>query len=507
MSSVLGKRKADDTLSSITQRLFTPSKNERDSNNRRSSKISPKTPRLLKVRVDNDTLKRVKKSNEQYCASGPPKLPENATMAKFHEWQNNLLKFIERLPGYKKGMLEKNPRYDRLRSSERSNLREIYANIYGWLAKAGSENSKVSLKTKNISTSPYADIVSWWKSVKSIYAISNTEMDRKVQQLDDVYQFHQESCKIYFSRFEGKYTEIRDLGKIIHDDDLGIKVYRGFTPPNKRLIQPFMANHNLSCTLQNISDMCKWADELDEDPNPNHVNQLSLAAPLQANLVSSVLPGNNNNNAAGNNSNQGKKSQNNRGGKNKKKKFNNYQNNNNNSSSGLWDPQSSSYQGQQYGTFNQSVNYVSPSNRSVQQNTHSNETSHNHNEMNHPDRRQNINNNSNQQMANRVVPLSNITTPGLTYQVKPNGQHNWFMNGQELVAPALNAEVYNISTPQRNVYRSATTYSNESSSRDMDSRNSLEANLATEVNDYSVGDAERWKPDLISTTWDFTPIW
>jgi hypothetical protein len=233
MSSVLGKRKADDTLNSITQRLFTPSKNERDSNYRRSSRISPKTPRLLKVRVDNDTLKRVKKSNEQYCASGPPKLPENATMAKFHEWQNNLRNFIERLPGYRNGMLEKHPKYDRLRSSERSNLREVYANIYGWLAKSGSENSKVIMKTKNISTSPYADIVNWWKSVKSIYAISNTEIDRKVQQLDSIYQFPQELCKIYFSRFEGKYTEIRDLGKVIHDDDLGIKVYRGLTPPNK----------------------------------------------------------------------------------------------------------------------------------------------------------------------------------------------------------------------------------------------------------------------------------
>ena len=153
-----------------------------------------------------------------------------------------------------------------------------------------------------------------------------------------------------------------------------------------------------------------------------------------------------------------------------------YQNNNNNGSSGLWDPQSSSYQEQQSGMINPPSHYVSSAIGSVQQNNQTNETTSNQNAMIYPDRRQSIQNHSTQSMPNIVVPLTNITTPGLTYQVKPNGQHNWFMNGQELVAPALNSEVYNIPKPQRNVSRSETTYSNESSSRDIDSRNSLAAN-------------------------------
>jgi len=55
--------------------------------------------------MDNNTAKRVKKSNEQYTSTVPPKLPENATLAKFHEWQRNLRRFVERLAGYIDGML------------------------------------------------------------------------------------------------------------------------------------------------------------------------------------------------------------------------------------------------------------------------------------------------------------------------------------------------------------------------------------------------------------------
>ena len=241
MSSVLGKRKADDILSSITQRLFTPSKRGTNSNYRGSTHISPRTPRFLKVRVDNDTLKRVKKSNEQYCASGPPKLQEDATLEKIREWRNNLLKFVERLPGFKKGMLVRNSKFDRMSSSD------------------------------------------------------------------------------------------------------------------KGLIYTFMGSNVLKCNLQNISDLCIWANELDENPNSNHGNQLSLAAPLQANLVSSVSQSSNKTNASRKKSGDNNKSQNVRyDNKNKKQKVDHYQNNNNNGTSGLWDSIGSR---NQQSDSNQSIKY------------------------------------------------------------------------------------------------------------------------------------------------------
>jgi len=90
-------------------------------------------------------------------------------------------------------------------------LNDIYININGWLAKAGSENSKVTIKTKNIKTNPYCDIVSWWKSVNDIYAISYTKIDKWVTKLNSLYQHQGESCIAYFTIFEVKYTELRDL--------------------------------------------------------------------------------------------------------------------------------------------------------------------------------------------------------------------------------------------------------------------------------------------------------
>ena len=71
-----GKMNADNTLSAITQKLFTPTKSGNDPARRihGSGRSTPITPRSFRVEVDYDTAKRVKKSKEQYTASGPPKL-------------------------------------------------------------------------------------------------------------------------------------------------------------------------------------------------------------------------------------------------------------------------------------------------------------------------------------------------------------------------------------------------------------------------------------------------
>jgi len=111
--------------------------------------------------MDNDTAKHVKKLNEQYTSTGPPRLPENVSLAIFHEWKGNLRWFVERLPGYIDCMLTQRPNFDGMIQRKEEYLKDIYVNIHGWFAKAGSENSKVIIKTKNIKTYPYPDIDSW----------------------------------------------------------------------------------------------------------------------------------------------------------------------------------------------------------------------------------------------------------------------------------------------------------------------------------------------------------
>jgi len=58
-----GTKQADITLSSITKRLLTPNKNVTDPNdlNNERNGAKSRTPRFLRVEMDNDTARRVKK--------------------------------------------------------------------------------------------------------------------------------------------------------------------------------------------------------------------------------------------------------------------------------------------------------------------------------------------------------------------------------------------------------------------------------------------------------------
>jgi len=62
--------------------------------------------------MDSDIAKGVKKSNDRYTSTGSPKLPENVTLAKIHEWQRNSRRLVKKLPGYIDGMLTQRPNFE-----------------------------------------------------------------------------------------------------------------------------------------------------------------------------------------------------------------------------------------------------------------------------------------------------------------------------------------------------------------------------------------------------------
>jgi len=96
---------------------------------------------------------------------------------------------VEKLPGYEDGMLIRRPDFNNMTKREQQLTTEIYANIYGWLAKAGNQNSKVALKTKSIKTKPNSDIVGWWKSVNDIFKLSANKIVKRVKNFDLMYQY------------------------------------------------------------------------------------------------------------------------------------------------------------------------------------------------------------------------------------------------------------------------------------------------------------------------------
>jgi len=112
-------------------------------------------------------------------------------------------------------MLLKRPDFDNLSKKDQKQLQEVYVIIMTWLAKAGSENSKVNNKTKGISMKPYPDIAGWWKSVNDIFALSKTTLDRMKSKLHMTYQYKGEKLVAYYTRFKVKVNELRDLSR--HD--------------------------------------------------------------------------------------------------------------------------------------------------------------------------------------------------------------------------------------------------------------------------------------------------
>ena len=292
VDEVIAKRNADFKINNINQRLFTPSKKNQEASTSRHQPRLPRllTPRSLQREAGKEIAKRVKKSNEQYCSAGPPILQDNVPLVKFHEWQNNLFMFVEKLPGYVEGMLDKRPDYANMSTQEQKLLKDIYANIYVWLAKAGNQNTKVALKTKNIKTKPYPDIVGWWKSVNDIFKLSANEIDKRVKELDTVYQYIGEKSKAYYMRFELLYTSIKDLGQIMNDAEIGNKIFKGLLTLNKQILHSFMAGQNIVCDLQSMETMCDYLDSLNDDPVPHRetigsVN--SLATAMNATMIGS----------------------------------------------------------------------------------------------------------------------------------------------------------------------------------------------------------------------------
>jgi len=132
---------------------------------------------------------------------------------------------------------------------------------------------------------PLPDIVGWWKAVNDIFALSNSEEERRKIKLRNHYQLKDESCVSYCSCFETRVVELKDLGAVLNEHKLGMILFRGYTPHNKRLLIPFMQMNTLFATLGKLTKLAIWMDEMDEDPNPEKDDTL-----LSANVAVVVPP-------------------------------------------------------------------------------------------------------------------------------------------------------------------------------------------------------------------------
>ena len=281
-----GSHEAEDvdaTISMIEKKYLTPTKaveSESDDDNQHEFLESS----TIKAELGRRTSKRLKKCHENYTSKGPPVLGENPTVEIFYAWKANLKIFIERMPGYVNGMLKKRPDFENLNKKDQKMLIEVYQNIMVWLAKAGCDNRKVNNKTKGISMKPYPDIVGWWKSVNDIFALSQITLDNMKSKLYTVYQFKGEKLVSYYTRFETKVNELKDLGMELKGSKMGVILFKGLLGYNRRTISMFLSENRVKCSLTAMSSICKWLDDLDEDRHPDRPEDEKMSVHLaQAN--------------------------------------------------------------------------------------------------------------------------------------------------------------------------------------------------------------------------------
>ena len=64
---------------------------------------------------------------------------------------------------------------------------------------------------RNVRVDPFPDLVSWWKNIRDVFALSNAEIEMRIVYLNSFTQFPQETCKNYFARFDDKVQELKSL--------------------------------------------------------------------------------------------------------------------------------------------------------------------------------------------------------------------------------------------------------------------------------------------------------
>jgi len=272
--------KANDSMLRINSSIFKHGLPIRSVSNPRFGNIDPiKQLRSIRVQMQPETLNRIRKQNENFTKNGPPILEDNCTLLQFQDWQNELFQFVEHLPGYVPGMLFIQPEYCALASiEERENVQQLYRMVHGYLFKAGSKNSRIKVKTTNVPMFPFPDVVLWWKVVNDAFSLSPREIEIRYEKLITFHQHSSESCKDYCTRFEKAATELTNLGKSIPPDEQGYRVYSGLRSKYRQIIYNHMTSQHVPCTISNMTDMCKHADEMSFDRDDDITDTSTLTA-------------------------------------------------------------------------------------------------------------------------------------------------------------------------------------------------------------------------------------
>ena len=251
-------------LDQLHKAIFTPLRDQRSikysslySNNDETSVI----PKILNLSNDEATKMEVLRSKRSIIAAGPPLLKDKPTLEEFYDWKLAITQFLEFLPGYESGILEIQPNLENLSDENLAFTIQKYELIYQILSTATISNKLVRLKTGAISRVPVRDLVTWWNTVADIFQPS----DIKIKTLRDEYiacmQEENQTATEYLQDIEEKASELRKLGYIYSNSEIGNKVHEGLLPSPKLFVLTNLMSLRIPCDLQSMTKILKTYDD------------------------------------------------------------------------------------------------------------------------------------------------------------------------------------------------------------------------------------------------------
>ena len=243
-------------LDELQKAIFSPMKSIRNSGSSLSSGPDITRPvqpdQVLYLWKDEAVDMEVLRIKRNFTTGGPPMLPDKPTLEEFHDWQNSIKYFLEFVPGYQDGMLELPPNLEDISPDDLFSISERYKLISQILTRATVNNKLVKLKTSSINQYPVFDICTWWATVAELFQPSEVQIQVLCENYTACVQQDHQSGTEFLQVIEEKAAELKQLGVIYDNTEIGKKVYDGLNYHLKEFVYTNLMSQRLICDLASV---------------------------------------------------------------------------------------------------------------------------------------------------------------------------------------------------------------------------------------------------------------
>jgi len=205
-------------------------------------------PKILNLNNDIEVKTEFLRLKCSFIAADPPLLKDKLTTVKFYDWKFLIIQYLEFLPGYQAGMLEIQPNLENMTEADLKFTTEKYELVYTTLSKATISNKLVEIEDwrhKSITSMGPRSMVVHSNNHFSTFRRTN----KNIAKFDACEQEENQTGTEFLQSVEEKSSELRKLGLIYSNFEIGNKVYEGLLPNTKLSIitSGIMLNRTSQC--------------------------------------------------------------------------------------------------------------------------------------------------------------------------------------------------------------------------------------------------------------------